>query len=217
MSMSDDEQPLEATASANAPIDTDATEAAPGASGSLDADGSMTEPGADAASSEPDQPLSLAVYFLRHGDAGDPAAWSGDDSDRPLSKKGRRQAMSLAQHFKELDVRPGVLLTSPKVRSAETARIVGKAIGVKAKKHDPLGLDFGSEALISLVAGLKPDVRSIMLVGHDPDFSAGVSWLVGAPISLRKGALAVIDLPDRTVAAGRGSLRWLLPPDAVRG
>jgi phosphohistidine phosphatase SixA len=54
-----------------------------------------------------------------------------------------------------------------------------------------------------------------VLVGHDPDFSDLVSWLSGFPISLRKGALAKVDLPDRAVGPGRAQLRWLLPPDAV--
>ena len=32
-----------------------------------------------------------------------------------------------------------------------------------------------------------------------------------------KGALVLIDLDDRAVGAASGSLRWLLPPDAVAG
>ena len=36
----------------------------------------------------PIEPLHL--YLLRHADAGDPMAWSGDDADRPLSPKGKR-------------------------------------------------------------------------------------------------------------------------------
>jgi phosphohistidine phosphatase SixA len=68
-----------------------------------------------------------------------------------------------------------------------------------------------------LIAELDGSVRHVILVGHDPDLSDLVSWLVGAPISLRKCALARIDLPDRRVGAGMGSLRWLLPPDAVPG
>ena len=56
-----------------------------------------------------------------------------------------------------------------------------------------------------------------MLVGHDPDLSDIASWLTDAPIALRKGALTRVDLDGRGVAAGAGALRWLLPPDAVRG
>ncbi len=53
------------------------------------------------------------------------------------------------------------------------------------------------------------------VVGHDPDFSELVSELVGAPIPMRKGALARIDV-ERPLAPGAGDLRWLVPPDLLR-
>jgi phosphohistidine phosphatase SixA len=160
-------------------------------------------------------PLSLELHFLRHADAGDPMTWPGDDAGRPLSKKGRGQAKRLGSLLSDLDVRVDVILTSPRLRSVDTARLVAKAIGVKAHVDDRLGIDFGEDTLASLVGELDANARSVILVGHDPDFTHLVSWLVGASITMRKGALARVDLADRTVSAGRGSLRWLLPPDAV--
>jgi phosphohistidine phosphatase len=169
------------------------------------------------ATAEPAQQAVLALYLLRHADAGDPMAWAGDDADRPLSRKGRRQARRLGRHLGDLDVQPDVLLTSPKVRAAETAKLVGRGIGVKASIDDRLAVDFGREALAGLLRGLPAEVTSVLLVGHDPDFSDAATWLVGAQLTLRKGALALIELPDRDAGAARGSLRWLLPPDAVAG
>lgn len=162
-------------------------------------------------------PRALTLYLLRHADAGDPMAWTADDADRPLSKKGRRQAKRLARHLKDLDVKPDSILTSPKVRAHATAKIVGRALSRKPVADERLTIDFGAEALAALVGGLGPDAASVMLVGHDPDFSDAAAWLVGAPIAMKKGALAAIELPEREVAAGRGLLRWLLPPDALAG
>lgn len=157
----------------------------------------------------------LELYFLRHADAGDPAEWSGEDADRPLSKKGRRQSERLGKSLAQLKFRPDALITSPKVRAADTARIVGRAIGVKPQADQRLAGGVSDTELAELIGGLDGTVRRVVLVGHDPEFSTLVSWLVGAPLSLRKGALARTDLPNRTVGAGGGSLRWLLPPDAV--
>ena len=56
---------------------------------------------------------------------------------------------------------------------------------------------------------------SIVLVGHDPDFSDIAAELIGAPyLPLKKAALARIDaaLP---LQQGSGILRWLLPPDSA--
>ena len=159
----------------------------------------------------------LELYFLRHADAGDPAEWTGDDADRPLSKKGRRQAKRLGRLLDDLRFQPDALLTSPKLRSVDTARIVGRAIGVKPGTEERLTGGLDTTGLGDLIAGLDGGSRRVMLVGHDPEFSDFVSWLVGAPIAVRKGALARIDTPDRSVRAGAGSLRWLLPPDGVPG
>jgi phosphohistidine phosphatase len=159
----------------------------------------------------------FTLYFLRHADAGDPATWTGDDADRPLSSKGRRQAKRLGRLLKKLDAGPDMVLTSPRLRASETARPVARSIGLRPSVDDRLSVDFGEKDLAAIVAGLDPDVRGLMLVGHDPDFSDLVSWLVGSQVEMQKGALARIDLPDRYLKKARGSLRWLLPPDAVPG
>ena len=164
-----------------------------------------------------DQPVGLELYVLRHADAGDPARWTGDDAERPLSNKGRRQSKRLGRLLKDLDCRPDLVLTSPKLRASDTARLVARSIGARTATDDRLAVEFGPKQLAALVPGLEPTVSGVMIVGHDPDFSDVVSWLVGCPIEMRKGALARIDLQDRAVRPGHGSLRWLPPPDAVPG
>ena len=60
------------------------------------------------------------------------------------------------------------------------------------------------------------DPERPMLFGHDPDFSEFVEELCAAAnVPMRKGALAKIEV-DRPLQAGGGTLRWLIPPDAVR-
>ena len=106
-------------------------------------------------------------------------------------------------------------MTSPKVRAAETARIVARAIGARVTTDERLAWGFDTTTLRALLDDRGLDARRIVIVGHDPDFSGLVSTLVGAQITMRKGALARIDLPDGVIEAGRGTLRWLLPPDAI--
>jgi phosphohistidine phosphatase len=162
-------------------------------------------------------PESLQLLFIRHADAGDSATWPGEDAVRPLSKKGRRQSRRLGDLLESLKVRPDVLLTSPKVRAVDTAKLVGRRVGAKARVDARLADGFDGAGLRLLVEGLPPGAGTVALVGHDPDFSTVVSWLTGAPIEMAKGALARVDLAGRAVGAGVGALRWLLPPDAVSG
>ena len=161
---------------------------------------------------EPPQPLQL--YLLRHADAGDPMAWPGDDAERPLSAKGKRQARRLGSMLAEVGWKPDLILTSPKVRAAQTARLVGRAVDVDPDDESRLASAFELSDLGSMLAA-HPDARRVVLVGHDPDFSSIASTLTGAAIELRKGAIARIDLADTEPTAGSGALRWLIPPGVV--
>ncbi len=154
------------------------------------------------------------LYLLRHADAGDPTAWPGDDAERPLSAKGRRQARRLGSLLADIGWRPDVILTSPKVRAAQTARIVGRAVSVEPDPEQRLASGFELADLRSLLSG-HPGAKRLVLVGHDPDFSAVASSLTGAAIEIRKGAIVRIDLQDASPGAGEGALRWLIPPGAV--
>ncbi len=160
-------------------------------------------------------PKGLTILFIRHADAGDSAAWTGNDAERPLSKKGRKQAKRLGDLLDRLRLRPEPLLTSPRVRAADTARLIGRRIGRESTIEPRLDAGFNAEALASLVAELSASSSTVAIVGHDPDFSTLASWLVDAPLALSKGALVRIDLPERSIGAGKGTLAWLLPPDAV--
>jgi phosphohistidine phosphatase len=157
------------------------------------------------------------VYFLRHGDAGDPERWEGDDAHRPLSPKGVRQVARMAAFLAEIRFAPDAILTSPKLRAVQTAERVAGPLARPVTIEDRLAGAFTVEALGTLLDTTEPSNGGyrVLLVGHDPDFSSVVSTLAGATgIRLPTCALARVDLEDRP-AAGRGSLRWLIPPEAL--
>lgn len=155
----------------------------------------------------------LELYFLRHADAGDPMAWTGDDAVRPLSEKGEKQARGMGRWLAKAGFKPDAIVSSPKVRALKTAEIFGHAVGVAVDVDDRLGgLDDLSE--LSDVVTARGGTR-VVVVGHDPDFSELAAELAGVGrLPLKKGAIVRIDasLPLRS---GRGTLRWLVPPDLV--
>jgi len=156
---------------------------------------------------------AIELLLVRHADAGDPMAWTGPEAARPLSGKGRKQAQRLGRFLRELRYQPDVLISSPKIRAAETASIISEVLGIEVHVDDRLAQGFGLSELGGVLRDRDPKQRPI-LVGHDPDFSELVEDLVGAAIPLRKGSLARIDLSGEPVA-GSGVLRWLIPPDAL--
>jgi phosphohistidine phosphatase len=157
----------------------------------------------------------MELYLLRHADAGDPGAWDGPDERRPLSRKGVRQAERLGRFLADVGFEVDAILTSPKLRAAETARLVADALGARVTEDERLGSDVTTEALPAVLRDAGSPDR-VMIVGHDPDFSELLATLCdAAQIPMKKGALARVDL-DGDMAPGAGVLRWLVPPDLLR-
>src|SRR6266545_5628200 len=74
----------------------------------------------------------MKLYLIRHSNAVDPGTPEyEDDSQRPLTEKGRDKARKIASALKELGAEPNLILSSPYVRAAQTAEIVAKTIKTK--------------------------------------------------------------------------------------
>ena len=153
------------------------------------------------------------MHLLRHAHAGDAFEWIGDDDLRPLTKKGRRQSERLGAFLETHGVRPDVIVTSPLVRARQTADIVAEALGMTVKTDQRLGSGFGKRELWALLD--ETGAREVMFVGHDPDFSSLLTYLIDAAgMNMRKGTLATVDLQTK-LGDGEGELRWLVPPDLL--
>jgi phosphohistidine phosphatase len=134
------------------------------------------------------------IWLLRHGEAAD----GSPDDQRPLTEKGEEQSRAAGAALAAIGAKLDACLSSPKVRAAQTARLVCEQLGVEVQLDDRLAggpFDAGE-----LAAGLGDQV---LLVGHDPDFSAAVHRMTGAQVRMKKGGLAAVD---------RGELIVLLRP-----
>ena len=157
----------------------------------------------------------MLLHLLRHAHAGNPEAWTGPDAARPLSEKGRGQAERLGVYLVGLAFKTDAIITSPKLRAVQTAEILADHLGVVVTEDDRLAGSLDLDALEAVLAGADDPERPI-LVGHDPDFSDLLAELCdGANVPMRKGAFARIEC-DRPLRPGRGTLLWLIPPDALR-
>ena len=157
----------------------------------------------------------IELYFLRHAHAGDPEAWTGDDEARPLSDKGEKQADRLGAFLAGVGFKPDAIVTSPKLRAAQTAEIVARHLGIQISFDDRLAGPFEVETLETLLRDAGDPVRPVV-VGHDPDFSDVLAELSGASeLPMPKGALARVDI-ERPLRAGGGTLHWLVPPDLLK-
>jgi phosphohistidine phosphatase len=157
----------------------------------------------------------IELHFLRHADAGDPMAWDGPDEARPLSDKGERQADRLGRFLASVGFAPDAVITSPKVRAAQTAEIVARHLGVPVVVDERVagGLDLDDVEATLRAAG---DPIRPVLVGHDPDFTDLVGELTASSaVTMKKGAMLRIDI-DRPLTPGGGQLAWLITPNLLK-
>jgi phosphohistidine phosphatase len=162
----------------------------------------------------------MRLILFRHGPAGerDPLRWP-DDHARPLSDKGVERTLEAARGVLRLERGLTHVISSPLVRARQSAELLAGHAGLALEDAGMESLAPGGSWRRTLTAleALPVDAR-IALVGHEPDLGklAGV-LLFGAPraLTLKKAGACSIDFETHAVA-GAGTLRWFLPPRALR-
>jgi len=56
-------------------------------------------------------------------------------------------------------------------------------------------------------------VESLMIVGHEPDFTRTIAALTGASLKLSKAGAALVDVD---LSSHKGRLLWLFPPKVAK-
>lgn len=156
----------------------------------------------------------MELILLRHGKAED--FHKGGDFERALVEKGIRQSQRAGRLLAALDRLPEVVLTSPRIRAKQTAEHFCEAAGMPGPVSQPW-IDCGmrpEEALKELRAFVE--FGRVMLVGHEPDFSGLVEWVLGAngSVEVKKGSLIglIVSPPARD-----GRLLFNVPPKMMAG
>jgi phosphohistidine phosphatase len=162
----------------------------------------------------------MNLYIIRHAIAVESNASDSEEDDlqRPLTDKGRDRMRKIAQGLWELDVQPGVILTSPATRTMDTARIVGSRLGVKKDKviaSDHLLPNGNAAELVREIHEKYADVDTLAIVGHEPYLSGLISSLLSGStdmsLVLKKGGVCHLSLD--TLQYGKcATLHWLMAP-----
>jgi phosphohistidine phosphatase len=160
----------------------------------------------------------LELYLIRHGVAAERGEDYPDDSKRPLTSSGMAKLRDEAKGLNALAIGFSVIITSPLVRTRQTAEIIA---GTLAEKPQVVSSDSlapaGTPAAVFQELARHAKQPRIALVGHEPDLGELAARLIGAksPIAFKKGAICRIDF-DVLPPKGQGQLRWFLPPRVLR-
>ena len=96
------------------------------------------------------------------------------DFERPLNKRGKRDAPFMAHRMQELGYRPDQLISSPAERAKTTAGIFAEAWGLSSEQFslEPALYEAWSSRLLHQVHDLSEEWNTVALVGHNPGFTS---------------------------------------------
>ena len=112
------------------------------------------------------------LYLARHAKS----SWKNpelSDIERPLNKRGKRDAPYIGNLLKEKGVKPDILISSSAVRARKTAVAVAEKIGFPKSKIliDENIYESSSTGLLKIIQGLDDNYNSVMMFGHNPAFT----------------------------------------------
>ena len=142
------------------------------------------------------------LYIARHAKS----SWkdmSLSDFERPLNTRGKRDAPFMANHLKEKGITPDLILSSPAKRAKKTAKHYHEALGGELRFDESI-YESSTMNLYTLVKEAFQSVDNIMIVGHNPGFSALNDMLSDKSIyNIPTAAVVGIEFKD-VVAAHKG-------------
>ena len=153
--------------------------------------------------------MAQQLWFLRHGEAEPHDA--RPDVERRLTERGEEQSRTAGRALAALGVSVQLVLTSPRVRALDTARLACEALDCEPVVDDALSSGFDVDDAIALAAAAGDD-RRVLFVGHNPDFAQVVHELTGGAVDMKKGGVAGVRMRGRR----RGELIVLLRPREMR-
>ena len=163
-------------------------------------------------------PGPYELYLIRHGIAEERGEAWPDDAKRPLTEEGMARVRKSARGLAQLGVAFDAILTSPLVRTRQTADAVASAFTVRPHIVAVDSLAPGG-TYQAVLADLEKQTRRsrIALVGHEPGIGELASRLAGSrhPLEFKKGAACRIDV-DALPPTGPGTLRWFLTSRIMR-
>lgn len=123
-------------------------------------------------------PMPRYLTLIRHAKS----SWSDDsldDFDRPLNKRGKRDAPFMAERLATRGVMPDALVSSPARRAAATANKLAKGIAFGKDSIAWMEEIYHASVpeLLAVIHSFDPAWRHVWLIGHNPGLTDLVNSL----------------------------------------
>ena len=124
------------------------------------------------------------ICFVRHAKS----SWVNlelADIDRPLNKRGERDAPYMATKMVELKILPEIILTSPALRARTTARIFSDAANLESDRFLVKDMLYGADVagIVKMVQDVDENIKSVFVFGHNPTLTIMANCFAGVDIN----------------------------------
>ncbi|MEA3639173.1 MAG: histidine phosphatase family protein [Lamprobacter sp.] len=171
-------------------------------------------------------PMARELLLLRHAKS-DWDTDTGSDIERPLAKRGKRDAPRIGEWLYREGLVPSLILSSTAERARETTLRVCKGLDYKKRdiKWEPAIYEADLETLLRLLADYEHAPSTVLMVGHNPGLEDLLRYLAEDDLDERKdekllptAALARLEMPDDwcSLEAGSAVLSRVIRPKALK-
>lgn len=141
------------------------------------------------------------------------------DFDRPLNKRGNRDAPRMGKYLKELQLLPDQIFSSPAQRAKSTILKVIEELDLPIRKivWDENLYFNGSQSYIDAIRNAQDSSEVVMTVGHNPMTEDAISALSGntANKKIKTATIACFEFEEdswKNIQFGSDSLKWIVGP-----
>jgi phosphohistidine phosphatase len=118
------------------------------------------------------------LYLIRHAKS----SWEEpmmSDADRPLNKRGKKDAPLMAKFLSEKNVCPDYMVSSPAKRAWKTAQIMAESLHYPEEKIkiEPAIYEGDMTSLLHLINQMRDTLHDIFFIGHNPAITLLANYL----------------------------------------
>lgn len=141
--------------------------------------------------------MERRLILMRHAKS----SWTSDaasDLERPLNKRGKRDAPRVARELVDMGWVPEAVVTSPARRTRQTWRRMREVFAAEGADDIPVRVadllyHGDGDALRDDAEGWSRDVDALLVLGHNPGFELALRELSGVTTLMTTGNAALLE------------------------
>lgn len=114
------------------------------------------------------------------------------DLDRPLSKRGRKDAPRIGRELQAIGWVPERAVVSPSERTQETFRLMASALDATKAVTAPKLYHASADTILGLIATIPDAITTALTLGHNPGTEEVLRRLTGDLIAMKTGCAALL-------------------------